>query len=657
MAQRIGTLVGRGDMFRLVREFDWATTSLGSIETWSETLVSNVSLLLSSPLPATLSWGRELIFFYNDAAIPTVGAKHPQALGRSYREVFAEAWPLVGPDMEACLERGEAPIRENVRIPLLRDGELVYGYYTYALIPVYEAGVIAGVYDPYQNTTEAVLATQQLRASESRANRILQSIGDAVIVTDADGFVTRMNPIAEELIGWIEAEAQGKPLLEVFKIVREEDRSIQESPADKVKRLGTVVGLANHTILISKEGRETRIEDSGAPIPDEHGNLAGIVLVFRDVEERRALEENTAATFQELRNTHASLQLAMEIGGQGAFTYDGATQLITVDPLTQELFEMPETTGPAEYWISKVHEDDQERVAEAFAAAVSGGKPYDIEHRIVRSDGVRWLKARARLLSGPGDPVQLTGICEDTTDRKQQEDALRQTEKLAAVGRLAASIAHEINNPLESVTNLLYLARTSSDLQDVQQYLDTAERELRRVSVISNQTLRFHKQLSDPQPVSCVDLFDSVLSIYQGRLVNSHIDVEKRKGSDKKILCFDGEIRQVLNNLVGNAIDAMHPTGGRLLLRSRESYDWKLGKYGLNLTIADTGSGMPPLVARKAFEAFFTTKGIGGTGLGLWVSHDIVQRHRGSLRLRTSQREGHSGTVFTLFLPFDAVKR
>ena len=149
----------------------------------------------------------------------------------------------------------------------------------------------------------------------------------------------------------------------------------------------------------------------------------------------------------------------------------------------------------------------------------------------------------------------------------------------------------------------------------------------------------------------------SVLSVYQGRLVNSHIEVLERKRALESFECFEGEIRQVLSNLVGNAIDAMPGAGCKLLLRSRTARDWKTGRRGIVLTVADTGCGMSAETQRKLFEAFYTTKGIGGTGLGLWVSQEIVGRHEGSLRVKSSQGQVHHGTVFTLFLPFDAVIR
>jgi signal transduction histidine kinase len=246
----------------------------------------------------------------------------------------------------------------------------------------------------------------------------------------------------------------------------------------------------------------------------------------------------------------------------------------------------------------------------------------------------------------------MAGVTLDVTQKHLSEAALLQTEKLAAVGRLASSIAHEINNPLEAVTNLLYLALGSNDVSEIHQMLGTAEEELRRVSIIANQTLRFHKQSSYPKEISCLDLFSMVISMYEGKLRNSGIQVEKRKRANAPVRIYEGDIRQVLNNIVGNAIDAM-PQGGRLLVRSRESINWRTGKRGIVLTVADTGTGMTPEVQSRMFDAFFTTKGIGGTGLGLWISAEIMQRHGGRIFVRSSQREGHRGTVVNLFIPFE----
>jgi signal transduction histidine kinase len=241
----------------------------------------------------------------------------------------------------------------------------------------------------------------------------------------------------------------------------------------------------------------------------------------------------------------------------------------------------------------------------------------------------------------------------DVTESKRADQVLLQSEKLNAVGRLASSIAHEINNPLAAVTNLVYLAEQAAVNPDAKGYLAKAEVELRRVSAIANQTLRFHRQSTKPKAVAAEELIESTLSLYQGRLVNAQVNVERRDRARRPVTCLDGEIRQVLSNLVGNAIDAMNPAGGRLLVRSREATHWKTGRSGVILTVADTGPGMSPYTFSRIFEPFFTTKGERGNGLGLWISSEIVDRHRGVLKVRSSDSASSSYTVFSLFLPCD----
>jgi len=245
-------------------------------------------------------------------------------------------------------------------------------------------------------------------------------------------------------------------------------------------------------------------------------------------------------------------------------------------------------------------------------------------------------------------------IVMDASDRKRSEEALRKTEKLAATGRLAASIAHEINNPLEAITNLLYLLGNHADLQEpASSYVVMAQHEVRRISEITQQTLRFYRQSTLPARTNLSELLDSVLSLYQSRLRNLGIQVEKKYDAGTDLFCFAGELRQVFANLIGNAIDAM-PAGGKLVLRARRSRDWRNpDRLGVRFQVADTGSGMPPEVRKRIFEPFFTTKEVTGTGLGLWVSSEIIAKHHGTVRVRShAQKPGHpSGTIFELFFP------
>jgi PAS domain S-box-containing protein len=467
-----------------------------------------------------------------------------------------------------------------------------------------------------------------------------------VIVTDADALVTRMNPIAEELTGWTIGEAQGKPLAMVFDIVNEITRKTVENPVEKVQRLGIIVGLANHTVLLRRDGTETHIDDSSAPIWDPTGELTGIVLVFRDINARKEAEAFIKASDEKLT-------IALETAQLGSWELQLSDMHMECSNVCKMNYgrAASEAFDYQDLWMT-VHPEDRDVTEAAVKDAIRTRGVYRAEYRVIWPDSsLHWIVASGRVLLGDhGEPKQMVGVILDVTDRHLAAEALIKTEKLAAVGRLASSIAHEINNPLESVTNLLYLARHASNGGSNAEYIDAAERELKRVSVIANQTLRFHKQSTFPSVIDAREIMDSVLSMFQGKIFNSRIAVEQRQRSRSRIVCFEGEIRQVVSNLIGNAIDAL-PAGGRLLVRSHDGSAPISREPGCFITVADNGSGMSKQTIEKAFEPFFTTKGIVGTGLGLWISHEIVGRHGGAIRVRSRQQHGRNGTVFQVFLP------
>jgi signal transduction histidine kinase len=285
--------------------------------------------------------------------------------------------------------------------------------------------------------------------------------------------------------------------------------------------------------------------------------------------------------------------------------------------------------------------------------ARGSGEPLEIECRTSSGVTVPVLVGGARLnREAPPEERQFVAFLADLTEQKRSDEIYQRTEKLAAAGRLAASIAHEINNPLEAVTNCMYLMSQSAMSDEARQYLLLAQRELNRVVHITTQTLRFYRQSTHPVETNVQDLLETVISLYDARLRSNSISIERRFRSVPPITIFDGEVRQVLANLVANAIDAIGPQqSGRICLRTSAARDWANGRTGITITIADTGSGMDARTARRIFEPFFSTKDETGTGLGLWVSLEILEKHQGSIRLRT--RTGHgSGTVFRIFLPF-----
>lgn len=229
---------------------------------------------------------------------------------------------------------------------------------------------------------------------------------------------------------------------------------------------------------------------------------------------------------------------------------------------------------------------------------------------------------------------------------------LRENQKLITVGRLAASIAHEINNPLESIANLLFLLGEEKDMPaSARGYLQLAQRELDRVAQISRQTLKFSREAAGPTRAHIDELLEEVLSLYSRRIAEKNLHVERQYNCPEEAVVYPGEMRQVLSNLVTNAIEASS-MNGRLRLRLRSSRSWSdPGVRGIRIAIGDNGSGIDPVVQRRLGEPFFTTKGQRGTGLGLWVTRSIVQRWGGEIQLRSSVDPERHGTVFSIFLP------
>jgi PAS domain S-box-containing protein len=249
-----------------------------------------------------------------------------------------------------------------------------------------------------------------------------------------------------------------------------------------------------------------------------------------------------------------------------------------------------------------------------------------------------------------GQIVGASKIARDITAQRQADEAMRQAEKLSMLGRMAATISHEIRNPLDTVTSLLFLMEGCLLDQKSRDYLKSAQEELQRISRITKQTLDFSQQSNRPQTLHMEEALDSAVAFHHTRLLTNRVEVQTMYKPCEPVQASEGEVRQVLLNLIGNALDAM-PLGGTLTLRTRQDRHWKTGRMGVRATVADTGEGMTPETRAHLFEAFYTTKGAKGTGLGLWVSSEIAKNHGGNIRVRSSRSWGKSGSVFSLFLP------
>ena len=290
---------------------------------------------------------------------------------------------------------------------------------------------------------------------------------------------------------------------------------------------------------------------------------------------------------------------------------------------------------------------------------------------LVRTQPVVNVSSHVALISRSGQeyPIELTGspilndrnqhggvviVFRDITQRRQTDQSLRSSERLASAGRLSATIAHEIRNPLDTVSNLIYLLRHEPQSSTVaSQYLELASEELARIAQITGQLLTFHREAHTPVEVDLANVLQSVLVLFAPQIRTGHIDVEQRLEAAPPVRGFPGELRQVFSNLVGNAIDAM-PDGGKLILHLRQSsLTSDPARRGVRITILDTGAGIPTGVRKNLFAPFFTTKGEKGTGLGLWVSRGIIEKHEGTIHLASRRRAGKSGTAFSVFLPFE----
>ncbi|WP_334268442.1 sensor histidine kinase [Edaphobacter sp. HDX4] len=294
---------------------------------------------------------------------------------------------------------------------------------------------------------------------------------------------------------------------------------------------------------------------------------------------------------------------------------------------------------------------------------ISGGR---VTAESERSRVLRLPLGNVLLLERPLRPETLLSTVEMAVRGRQRQyqirdqiqqverahEALRRSEKLAVTGRLAASIAHEINNPLEAVTNLLYLIRSEACSPQMLHYLDIADQELARVTEISKHTLRFYREPNQPVQINVADVLESVLALYHSRLAAAHVKADKQFFAQSVIVRASvGELRQIIANLVGNALDAMR-NGGTLCVRlSVESSPLDPGAKRARITIADNGTGIPAPLLSTIFEPFITTKGETGTGLGLWVSDELIKKNGWSMRVRSSTSPESHGTIFSLLIP------
>jgi PAS domain S-box-containing protein len=385
---------------------------------------------------------------------------------------------------------------------------------------------------------------------------------------------------------------------------------------------------------------------------------------------REIAHVDAARTLQ--RETSDRLRQALDAAQLGTWIWDRASDLLDLDDRAAGLLHAQPHSPIALNALREriVASEDRLRTAESLARSLDQGGLRSAEYRIVSPEGIQtWVSASGvpTFASGSSEITGMVGTVQDITSRKTQESALRQSEKLAATGRLAATIAHEINNPLEAVTNLIYLSRTDPDVPEpVQQLLETADTELARVAQIAQQTLGFYRDTTRPVEIKLNDLIHGVVDLFARKMVSRKITCTLDLEPELCIHGLQGEIRQVFSNLIVNAIDAFTfaPTlkPGRIHIRGRHLHGpphhgsphhgspHHGSQDSVSIVICDEGSGISDSARQRIFSPFFTTKLSVGTGLGLWVTRGFVEKQGGSITFRTRTSDP-SGTIFRVVLP------
>jgi len=480
--------------------------------------------------------------------------------------------------------------------------------------------------------------------TESRLAAIVESSEDAIIAKTLDGVITSWNDAAGQLLGYKPEEVLGNSILMLV------PPDLHQEEMEILQQLRAGQRIAHReTQRVTKNGVRVDVSLTVSPIKDAADRVIGVSSISRDITARKQAE-------QALRASEERFRAIAETAADGIFRIDPQSTILFANRAAEQIFgyTAQEMLGQKLTMLMPEHlRGSHHRAVESYLQTGDRKMDWDrIEITGLRKDGQEIALELSLGESIEGDRRLFTGCVRDVTARKQMEQKLRVTEKLAATGRLAATISHEINNPLEAVTNLIFLAKEDASLSPhIRTLLQGADRELQRVAHIARQTLGFYRDTTAPVTVNFAELLDDILELYQGKMAQKKLRVKTRFDRSCEIRGLLGEMRQVFSNVLVNAIEAS-PLEGTLILRVGMG---RAGNHpataGVRVIIADHGPGIPAQSRAHLFEPFYSTKQNFGTGLGLWVSKSLVEKHGGSIRFRSSVRPGHSGTVFSIFLP------
>lgn len=466
---------------------------------------------------------------------------------------------------------------------------------------------------------------------------IVASSDDAIISKDLNGIISSWNEGARRIFGYEAEEIVGQPILRLI------PPELQHEEPVILSRIRAGIRIEHfETIRVRKNGERFPISVTISPIKDDNGTIIGASKIARDISERKHADENR------------SRLAAIVDSADDAIISKNLNSIITSwNRAAERLFGYTAEEIIGQSILRLIPEDLQYEEEEILRKLRAGEK---IEHyettRLSKSGEIREVSITiSPVRNALGEVTGASKIARDISDRKKLERLAIQAEKIAATGRMAAAVAHEINNPLGSVLNLIFLARQPGESrQQTDEYLAMAEKELERVSHIARQTLGYYRDTGAPAEVYMHDVIENVLSVYRSRLLAHNLVVETKFNELRRIRVRSGEMIQIFSNLVSNALDAM-PQGGKLSIAT--SSVRRIDGDGLQVVVNDTGVGIRRDLIGKVFEPFFSTKGNLGTGIGLWVAKQLVERHGGQISISSSTDPDDRGTSVTVYLPFD----
>jgi PAS domain S-box-containing protein len=640
-------ITGQSEMANRIHAHDWAATPLGAVEVWSETLIAAVNLMLHSPFPTILSWGPEMVFLYNDAAIPTLMGKHPGALGDPYRVVFHEAWDLVSADLEGCFYRGETAVRDNIFIPILLNGAIEDHYWSYSLIPIYENGEIAGVYDAYRNTTEIVRGARRLHDSETRLKLATEVAQLGIFVWYlAEDRASWENDRMYEIFGRSREDGPVNGTVFLHEIVHSDFRESFQRAMEATLQKGEPFQFEGMIWLPDK--MRHWIEVNGQL--QSNGSSGQILGTIRDI---TRIKESEKALGVSLKRA-GELAAIVESSDDVILSKDLNGIITSWNPAAIRVFgySAEEMIGSSILKIIPEHlHSDEKMIIESLRA----GRRLEHFETVRRTKSGQLLDVSltiSPLTDERGQVIGASKILRDISERKRLERSLLQAEKIAATGRMAATIAHEINNPLQAVENLLCLLRPTISDPNGTKYLDSVESELTRVSHIARQTLGYYRENASATDTSLAELVLLAITIYEPRCKALGIKIRKSLDSARTLRLRRGEMTQAISNLISNSVYAMQ-TGGILSVSVKDA---ETVPDGIVLAIQDTGVGIAADDLPKVFDAFFTTRNTVGTGIGLFIVKQFIEGHGGSVEIESKNDVENHGTVVRVFLPVSPTK-